>query len=202
MLELQAEIIDTSPLANASPRNLAPIMKSTLKFMAVYWHRKYIRKHFGDQAASRYSEAYAGWPDDDTPMEDTGSFKEHVTRRVTEATVTGTSKGVRLKMGLGRPGKYTDQQMVWKIISKLRRMYHMSEDEAYFEMKRKGPLYKDVARQMFRRHSYPAKVRKKFQQMLTAISDAEYRELLRVGTAHALKLLNTPTRPKRRRVRA
>ena len=166
-----------------SKRGFNRIMKVGLQQMLLFWHRRFIKRHFRRRAHSLYADAYprpkrrGG-----RPFFVTGHLERKVTARRTMAEVRGTSQQAKMKINLGRPAKYTEEFL---------------QKQIFIEMRKRNISYKQAQRRVFSSAGYGPEIRKKFQLGITAISPDESKRMRDFLENHIIKQTKA-TGPRRR----
>lgn len=191
MINFRAEIVSDGLVEQFGKRPFNRAVKPVLKGMLLFWHRNYVKRHFGSEGPPvQFYPEYAGpYGQSDEPMVDTGSLRTHVTKRKGLRDVTGTSRSATLKMGFGAPyrRKYQPAAMRRRAFSLMRR--------------NPGLTFKQALNKLYSKVGYDAKSKAMFQLLITAINDQEMAAIVEVGRKRLIRELNANKRRTKKRIR-
>jgi len=134
-----------------------------LKAGMVFWHERFIQKHFTREAYSRYGEAYdKPKPGQRKPLVDSGTLRKRIQTKRGTADVRGTHKGVSMKLQYGRPRKFTKKAI---------------ERAIFIEMAAQNISYKDAQRRVYSKAGYGRENAKRFQEAISFTTSEEAKQI-------------------------
>lgn len=170
--------------ARFSAREFQSVWKDTLKFVASYWMRKFLVKHFaGFMAKGWYPEYGRIFGDKNkTPMIDEGNLKRRMLGYGTDR-ISGTGNNVTITLPFGRPkaayGEQLEEQITRAIKAASRKGVKMTRQQAEASV--------------MSRMGYGAENVKKFEQGLQVTSQNERREMARVAAYRVARHIDGTT---------
>lgn len=148
-------------LTTRMERRVRQVMKPALKAGLKMWYGKFLKRHFTDAAYSLYPEEYANYKKKKKPMVVSGHLRQHVLHQ--SPRISGTSRKVSMKVGLGRPAKYEGRDLRNKVFARMRWMKKIDVPETY----------KEAEAGILKRGGYGAKLVKVFRALLKVINEKE-----------------------------
>jgi len=154
-------------------RGLKKAFTGAMKRGVVFWHRSFIGKHFDRRAYGAYRSTYLGdgvrpKKSPGRPLFITGNLKSNVEQQFSEGAVRGTFKSsgpdVGVKLKYGRPSKYTGENLKAEILATRERM---------------GIDWRAAEAKVLSRAGYGQKLRKIFQERITAVNPSEERQIIK-----------------------
>jgi hypothetical protein len=183
-IRIQIDIIDRMQnMKNFRKRGMNGIIKRSLVAATLYWHRTYAKLHFQREGVERYGLK----PNRKTglPLVLTGNLRRRILQHKTRADVSGTSKGVRLRMRYGRPPAWSDENV---------------RELIFYEMRDRNISYAQAAVRVRSMVGYNQKAKRLFQSKIPKVVSSEAKDLKRVILTHIANVLNRRAPARRRKV--
>lgn len=148
-------------------RGFNAIWKRALQDAALFWNDNFAKKHFQRPAHSWYPEyASIRQKRKGQPLVKTGKLRdENIVKPRGLDQIAGTSRGVVVKMPLGRPPQYRGKDL---------------SEQIRVIIAQQRLSYKAARAQTYSRATYSKKSQQTFQRLITAINSSEAARMKRV----------------------
>lgn len=164
---------DRKRLTNMTERVFNRELKKAFQDAIRLWHTKFAPAHFTRGAYRRYADAYKGKrkKGDGKPLVDSKALRDRVLHG--SHKISGTSKGAKMRIKLGRPRRFTDKKEVH--IRVLKTLYKKTPPHQYNAMSRKDrqKAYKKAENKFWSKAGYGPDAKDYFESRITAMHPQE-----------------------------